>query len=291
MLKIIENTKWWFAFSLTIIAIGLVMLVYRGSLNLGIDFRGGSIIQLNMTKDFDKGEVDNLLSQYTSEYESNKANNNTEYYVKVKSGAIKNEDVSSFVKAVQDKFGTGVALISYDDIGPSVGNDLKQKAIVSLSIAIAAMLVYVGIRFEIKFGAAAVIALVHDVLITLCVYIIFNIPINLSFIAAMLTIIGYSMNDTIVIFDRIRENLQGMRRAPVNEVVNVSISQTIVRSIYTVTTTLITTTCVYIFVPIASVREFALPLIIGIASGCYSSIFIASPFWVIFRKNRRAARA
>lgn len=289
MLKIIENTKWWFILSGTIIAIGLIMLIYRGGLNLGIDFKGGTSIAIDMKKDFDKTAADKIISKYAKGYESNKANNNTELDIRVEMNGIKDEDVTNLINDIKAKFGKDVTEIQHDTVGPSVGSELKQKAIISLAVAIACMLIYIGIRFEIKFGAAAVVALVHDVLITLSVYILFNIPINLSFIAGMLTIIGYSMNDTIVIFDRIRENTKTMRRSPLNEVVDKSITQTIVRSVYTVTTTLITTTAVYIFVP--SVRDFALPLIVGIASGCYSSIFIASPFWVIFKNRTKKAAA
>ncbi len=151
------------------------------------------------------------------------------------------------------------------------------------------MLIYVGMRFEFRFGAAAILALVHDVLITLSVYAIFQIPVNSPFIAAILTIIGYSINDTIVIFDRIRENQKNMRRKSIEEVANISITQTMRRSINTSLTTLITIVCVYIFVP--TVRDFSFPLIIGIATGTYSSIFIASPIWVLLKKKNKKVNA
>lgn len=285
MLRIIENTKIWFALSLCIIVISFGMFLYKG-INFGIDFKGGSLIQIDMGKDFNKSEVDEIIKKHAPDYQSNKVNVKE---LEIRSNTLTDESASTMFKEIKDKYKLAdKALLSNERIGPSVGSELRQKAIISLTVAIVAMLIFIGFRFELKFGAAAVIALVHDVLITLCVYIIFNIPINLSFIAAMLTVIGYSMNDTIVIFDRIRENLRNKRTVPLNEVVNLSITQTIKRSIYTVTTTLIMTTCVYIYVP--SVREFALPLIIGIASGAYSSIFIASPFWVIFKnKGRKVA--
>ena len=146
------------------------------------------------------------------------------------------------------------------------------------------MLIYIGIRFEFSFGAAAIIAVVHDVLVTIGVYGILGIPVNAPFIAAILTIVGYSINDTIVIFDRIRENSKKMRKVSVDEIANISINQTLSRSINTSLTTLFTITAVYIFVP--TIREFSFPLIVGIATGAYSSIFIASPIWVMLKKRR-----
>ena len=147
------------------------------------------------------------------------------------------------------------------------------------------MLIYIAIRFEFNFGIAAIVALVHDVLITLAFYAIFDIPVNSSFIAAMLTIIGYSINDTIVVFDRIREDRHNMRRNTSTEIANASINKTLSRSINTSLTTLIIIGAVNIFVP--TVREFSLPLLIGIAAGAYSSIFIASPIWVLLQKRNK----
>ncbi|MGL5243729.1 MAG: protein translocase subunit SecF, partial [Sarcina sp.] len=155
----------------------------------------------------------------------------------------------------------------------------------ALGIAVMFMLIYVAIRFEVDFGIAAIVALAHDILITLSIFAIFQITVNTPFIAAILTIVGYSINDTIVIFDRIRENRKKMRSASYVEVADKSITQTMTRSINTTLTTLITIVAVYIFVP--TVRDFAFPLIIGIACGAYSSIFIASPVWC-FLKNRKS---
>ena len=145
------------------------------------------------------------------------------------------------------------------------------------------MLIYVAIRFEFTFGIAAIIATLHDVLITISVYAIFGIPVNTPFIAAILTIVGYSMNDTIVIFDRIRENNKKMRRANSTEIADVSITETMRRSIFTSLSTLVTIIAINILVP--SVREFTIPLMVGIVCGAYSSIFIASPVWVFLKKK------
>lgn len=292
MLKVVENTKWWFAGSLTVITIAIVIMFMRGGLNLGVDFSGGTTITIDMKKDFDKSAADDIVKKYVKgEIESKKANDNKEFDFKTKADALKDEDVTTLVKDLQAKFGNEVNLINKRSVGPTVGAGLKQKAITSLVIALFLMLIYIGVRFEFKFGIASILALVHDVLITLSVYVIFNIPISMSFIAAILTIIGYSMNDTVVIFDRIRENSKLMKKVTLTELVNKSINQTLTRSIYTVVTVLIMIISVYILVPIPSIREFALPLIVGIASGCFSSIFIASPFWVIFKNSEKRRRA
>ena len=175
------------------------------------------------------------------------------------------------------------ALISQEEIGAAVGKELTRNSLLALLAASGVMLIYVAIRFEFKFGVAALIATLHDVLITITVYAVFGIPVNTPFIAAILTIVGYSMNDTIVIFDRIRENSKKMRRADTAEVANTSISETLTRSINTSLSTLVTIIAINILVP--SVREFTIPLIVGVVCGAYSSIFIASPVWVFLKEK------
>lgn len=286
MLKIIEKTKLWFGISLLIIVVGLGFLVTKG-LNFGIDFRGGTQVVINMGKDFEKAEIDSIVTKYANDAVTNKVENTQ---LEIKSNNLDSENISSMFKEIKEKYNLeDKALVSQDEIGQSVGKELTNKAIIALLVANVAMLIYVAIRFEFKFGLAAILALVHDILITISVYAIFNVPVNSPFIAAILTIVGYSINDTIVIFDRIRENGKTMRRVNSTELANISITQTMSRSINTVLTTLITITAVYVFVP--TVREFAFPLIIGILSGAYSSIFIASPLWVIFKNRTNKARA
>lgn len=285
MLKIIEKTKLWIAISLIIIIIGMGFAAVKG-FNIGIDFKGGNIVTIDMGKKFDKAKADSIVKKYDSAANTNTADE-TEY--EIKSSSLAAEQVSTMFSDLKKEFNLkDSALLSQDYIGGSIGKETTQKAIWSVLIATICMLIYVGIRFEFKFGIAAIIALIHDVLITLSVYAVFQIPLNSSFIAAILTIIGYSINDTIVVFDRIRENLKKTRKPVYAEVADISITQTITRSLYTVITTLFTIVAVNIFVP--TVREFSIPLIIGIISGCYSSIFIASPLWVIFRSKKKAAK-
>lgn len=280
MLKIIEKTKIWFISSLIVMLIGLGFAVTKG-FNFGIDFKGGTQVVIDMSKDFNKQEVDDLIKKYASDATTNKLE---ETKIEIKSNTLNSTKTREMFEEMKTKYSLDEkAFISEDEIGAAIGSELTRKSLIALGVATAAMLLYVGIRFEFKFGVAAILALVHDILITISVYAIFQVPINAPFIAAVLTIVGYSINDTIVIFDRIRENIGRMRRATPTELANKSITETMTRSINTVATTLATIVAVYAFVP--PVRDFAFPLIIGIVCGAYSSIFIASPLWVIF-KNR-----
>ena len=282
MLKIIEKTKLWFGISILVIAIGIGAMVYRGGLNLGLDFQGGTKITIDMGAEFNKTEVDEIVKKYADDAVTNTLNDTQ---LEVKAKEFDSNKVSELMKELKEKYSLkDDALLSQQEIGASVSADLTRNALISLGIAAVAMLIYIAIRFEFNFGVAAIVALLHDIVITVTVYAIFNIPLNTPFIVAILTIIGYSINDTIVIFDRIRENQKKMRRVSHAEVANVSITQTYFRSIITSLTTLITITAVNVLVP--SVREFTVPLIIGIACGAYSSIFIASPVWVML-KNRK----
>ncbi|KGK87905.1 Protein translocase subunit SecF [bioreactor metagenome] len=287
--KIMEKTKIWFAISLVIIITGLVFFIKDG-LNYGIDFRGGTLVQINMKQDFNKQDVEKIIAKYANDYTTNTAvNEKNEVQLEIRSNSLEEGEIQPLFKEVKDKYKLADKdLISQQTIGPAVGQELRQKAILAFVLANVAILIYVAIRFEFKFGAAAILAIIHDILITVSVYSIFQIPINSSFIAAILTIAGYSINDTIVIFDRIRENVKKMRRIDSKEIANISITQTMSRSVNTTLTTLITIVAVYIFVP--SIREFTFPLTIGIACGAYSSIFIASPIWVLL-KNRKIKEA
>lgn len=281
MLKIIEKTKLWFSISIIIMVIGLGFIIARG-LNFGIDFKGGTNVVIELGENFNKPEADEIVKGIVPDAVTNEADN-TQYEIKARD--LDSAKVTEIFKALQEKYNLeDDALISQDEIGASVGKDLTKNSIIAVLVACVAMLVYIAFRFELNYGIAAIIALVHDVLITISVYAIFDIPVNTPFIAAILTIVGYSINDTIVIFDRIRENLKSMRRGSSTEVANKSITQTMSRSINTTLTTLITIIAVNIFVP--TVREFSFPLIIGIAAGAYSSIFIASPVWVMLKDKK-----
>ena len=280
MFKIVEKSKIWFSISLAIILIGVVLMCTRG-LNFGIDFKGGTKLVVELGDNFDKVEVDNIVKEYASDAVT-KTVEGTQY--EIKSTELDETKTAELFDALKEKYTLDdSALVSETQIGPSVGKELSRNAIIAVLVACVAMLVYIAIRFEFTFGVAAIGALIHDVLITLSVYAIFDIPVNSSFIAAMLTIVGYSINDTIVVFDRIRENNHSMRRSNPAEIANKSINKTLARSINTSLTTLIIIGAVNVFVP--TVREFSFPLLIGIAAVAYSSIFIASPIWVILKNK------
>ncbi len=287
MLKIIEKTKIWFAISLVVIVIGLGALAMNG-LEYGLDFKGGTATQISIGQEFNKADVDAIVSKYSKDYTSAKVDNTS---IEIKSANLTSENVASIVADIKAKY-QGSSLTSQEVIGASIGAETKMKAVQAVILACVAILIYIGVRFEFNFGIAAIVSLAHDVLIMLAVYALFRVPVDSSFIAAILTVIGYSINDTIVVFDRIRENQRYIRGNDLAYLANASITQTLARSINTVMTVMITLTAVYIFVP--SIRTFSMPLLIGIGSGCYSSIFIASPMWVILKnysKKRKSKTA
>lgn len=287
MTKIIEKSKIWFSISLIVIVIGLGFMLTKG-LNFGIDFKGGTKLVIEFGKEYNKPEVDEIVKSVVPNAVT-KTVENTQYEIKdTDLDEVKSTEI--FEKLKESYSLEDSALLQQTQVGASVGKELTRNSIIALAVACIAMLIYIAIRFKMDFGIAAVIALVHDVLITIAVYAIFDIPVNTPFIAAILTIVGYSMNDTIVIFDRIRENSKSMRRATSTEIADKSIYQTLGRSIKTTVTTLFAIGAVNVFVP--TVREFSFPILIGITAGAYSSIFIASPIWVMLRdrkanKNKR----
>lgn len=278
--KIIEKTKIWFGISAIIIVIGMFSMATKG-LELGIDFKGGTVTQIAIKEDFQKADADEIIKKYTGDFTSNKVDNTN---IEIKSPNLTAENTKTLVNDMKVKY-KEASLTSQEEIGASVGVETRNKAVQAVIVACLAILIYITIRFEIKFALAAIVSLIHDVLIMLAFYSVFQIPVDSSFIAAILTVIGYSINDTIVVFDRIRENQRYIRTADSALLANASITQTLARSINTVMTVLIVLVALYAIVP--SLRNFSLPLLVGIASGCYSSIFIASPTWVILKKKMK----
>ncbi|NLZ48545.1 MAG: protein translocase subunit SecF [Clostridiales bacterium] len=294
MLKVVEKTKLWFGISLTLIAIGLIFFILNKGLNTGVDFSGGTVVRIELgeaSKTADKAEIDNIINKYSTGTPSRTVN---ETQIEIQSNQLDNEKATELFNEIKEKYSLDdTALVDVKHIDASIGKETTRNALVALLVAALFMLIYIRFRFkDLKFGLAAIIALIHDVLITISLYAVLRISVNASFIAAILTIVGYSINDTIVIFDRIRENSKKLRGKTVAEIADISINESMRRSINTSLTTLLTITAVYIFVP--SVREFSLPIIAGVIAGTYSSIFIASPLWVIFKnisKKKKVATA
>jgi len=284
-IDVIKNKKISFSISALIIIIGLVMVMISG-LNVGIDFTGGTLIQIDLGKEIPVEEIREIMDKYDKNASVVHAGDGNHEVIIKSTNDYNNQERLEIFKEYKDIYTLeDEALINQQKFGASIGEETRKRALISVAIATIGMLIYITFRFEFDFGLAAITALLHDVLIGLSVYSIFRIPVNSSFIAAMLIIVGYSINDTIVVFDRIRENIKRTRKQPFDEIINTSIKQTITRSINTSATTLITVTLLYIL-GVEAIKDFALPLIIGVLSGTYSSIFIASPVWYLLKKRK-----
>ena len=285
-LKVIKNYKIYFAVSLAVIIIGFALAGIRG-FNFGIDFTGGTLIEMNMGKYVESSEIRAITDKIDKNMQINYIGENRDGIQLKTIVDLNNEKRTELFNEFAEKYSLDKNdLVKSDQFGPAVGKEIQQKALLSVVIATLAMLVYISFRFKFDFGVAAIPALLHDVLVVIAIYAIFRIPLNNPFVAAMLTVVGYSINDTIVVFDRIRENMRGAKRDSHEEVADLSINQTLSRSINTSLTTLLSIVALYIM-GVDSIKEFTLPLIAGISVGVYSSIFIASPIWVLINKKQR----
>lgn len=286
-MRIAERFKLWICISLVIIVAGFGMAAVKG-FNLGIDFTGGTMMQINLNKEsVPVSEVQELIEEFDLDAEIVHAGMTKEEVIIKTAKSLTNEERVQIFEKFEEKY----SLVSEDlrgasQFGPSVGKEIQNKAMMSIVIASIGMLIYISFRFEVIYGFTAIIALVHDVLILLAVYAMFRIPVNSSFIAAVLTIVGYSINDTIVVFDRVRENVKIMKKSSFEEIANKSLKQTITRSINTSLTTLLVIGSLY-FLGVESIKEFALPLMAGVLTGTYSSIFIASPLWAALKTKMK----
>lgn len=307
ILPIIEKKKVWFIISIIVIAIGLIKIpVNVGTngeiFNYDIEFAGGSstLVSVGEGKGYDtyeelEADLLDIVKEATGGLIPHLQNVKGKDQIIIKTVSLTTEQRIDLENALMEKYNIGTDSIETENISATVSNEMKRSAVIALIIAAAAMLLYISIRFkDYRFGTSAVIALLHDVFIMVSLYALLNIPVNNSFIAAILTIVGYSINDTIVIFDRIRENHKHMKRGDYKGVINASITQTISRSINTSLTTFIMVFVLYI-IGVDSIKEFALPLMVGIVAGTYSSIFIASPLWYLFKikekKTIKSARS
>ena len=283
----------WFLLSLVLIIPGFICMGVRG-FNFGIDFTGGTIIDLRFEQPVTLSDVRSSLAKYDLD-------GSTIQLAGAESGIESSENVMIRTVDLEENQRKEVMASLTQDVGPytvlreekvgaTIGGELITNAVLALVISWALIILYVAYRFEWRFGVSAVLALIHDIIIVLAVFSFTQRQIDSSFIAALLTIVGYSINDTIVIFDRIRENLKlhFRRGGDVNELVNTSVYQTLTRSLYTVFTVLFTTFALYWFGG-ETTKDFAFALLVGFASGCYSSIFIASQLWIELR-NRTERR-
>ncbi len=268
--------------SALVIAIGLIYGFATG-LNLGLDFTGGTMLQIDFGKIVPVENIRKITDTFDTKASIIHAGINKEEIIIKSTLDLNNQERTEVFAKFKDEYSLqNEALIQSQIFGPSIGSEILLKAIISLILATIGILVYTSFRFELKFGIAAIIALVHDALVIFAVYAIFKVPLDSTFVAAILTIVGYSINDTIVIFDRIRENLKLMKKDTYENIANISIKQTLPRTFNTTLTTLIAIVALYVF-GVEAIKNFAFPLIIGILSGTYSSIFIASPLWHLLK--------
>ncbi len=292
---IVGKRKLWFAISLLVIVPGIICMFAKG-FNFGIDFTGGTIIDLRFNEPVTISQVRDSLKAYNLEGSTIQLSGESSDVGESESVMIRTIDLSEEErKEVMASIKADVGeyqVLREEKVGAVIGSELILNAVMALAISWIFIIMYVAYRFEFRFGIAAVLALIHDILIVMAVFSFTQRQIDSSFVAALLTIVGYSINDTIVIFDRIRENLKlhFRRGGDVNELVNRSIYQTLTRSLYTVFTVLFTTFALYFFGG-ETTKDFSFALLVGFGSGCYSSIFIAGPLWITFRNWAEEKRA
>lgn len=274
--------------SIILIIISLLLLLIKG-LNYGVDFKGGTLIEIktndknisisDLRKSFNKMNLgDVTVKHFGSE---------NDFIVKFEK---RNSNKSNFIEEIKNKLtnyiGDNYDFRRVENIGPKVSSELLKSGVIAIGLSLAAMLIYIWIRFEWQFSLGAIIAIFHDVIITLGIFSLFSFEINLSIVAAVLTIIGYSMNDTVVIFDRVRENLKKYLDIKIFELTNISINETLSRTIITSITTLIALLSIYFFGG-QILKGFSLAMILGVIFGTYSSIYIANPILVLLNVSQK----
>lgn len=273
-----------FAFSLIVIIGGIVFGLVTG-FKFDIDFKGGTKIEVDLKEEFNNDDIENIVKNAVGKKALVQKMTGGESAVTITTDVMSEDESDNVVKSLKEKY-TNMDEPSVRNVQPSYGSELLNSALLAIGVAIILILLYIGIRFKtLGFTAAitAIIALLHDALFIIAIYGIFKLPINSTFVAVILTIIGYSINDTIIIYDRIRENKRKITKSSdTKDTINTSLSQTMKRTMYTSLTTITAILVVYVFALINNqtvLKEFALPLTIGVLVGTYSSIFIASSLW------------
>ena len=264
--------------SLIFIIFSILVLLFKG-LNLGVDFKGGTLIELRTENSMTNiAEIrQSFLKMNLGDVTVKKFGKENDYLAKIE---ITKSDDENFIKSINDKLsadlGSQINFRRVENVGPKVSKELLRAGLLAISLSLAAMLFYIWIRFEWQFSLGAIIALIHDVIITVGIFSFLSYEVNLSIVAAVLTIVGYSMNDTVVIFDRVRENLKKYSKISISEISDLSTNQTLSRTLITSVTTLLALFSIYIFGG-AILKGFSFAMIIGVIVGTYSSIFVATP--------------
>lgn len=291
MINIVEKKKIFFIISIVLIVIGIASMIIQG-FAMDIEFQGGINVTAALGQEFKNSDIEALVKDaigVTPSSVQKSGENGEDVVIKImyqgKNKELASADREKLTDALIEKYGIEADAISISNVSATVGKEMLQKSFLLCLITVILMLVYITIRFELMSGISAVVALVHDVLIMLSFYSLFQIPVNSSFIAAILTILGYSINASIMVFDRIRERRRfATKKTVLNDLVNESIMSTMGRSINTTITTFLTVALLCVFgymMGITSLVEFTLPIIVGILAGFYSSVFVAGPFWAM----------
>ena len=271
------------AISAVLVIISLLLLGIKG-LNLGIDFKGGTLIELRaIDKQINISSLRNSFSKMNlGDVAIKNFGNDKDFLIKFEKKGDNKSLIQNIKKKLDAYLGTGYEIRRVENVGPKVSNELLKGGLIAIAASLGAMLFYIWIRFEWQFSIGAILALFHDVLITMGIFSLFSLEVNLSIVAAILTIVGYSMNDTVVIFDRVRENLKKHLDIKIFELSNLSINETLSRTIITSLTTLLALFSIFFFGG-EILRGFAFAMILGVVLGTYSSIFIANPVLVYLR--------
>ena len=274
--------------SLFLIIISIILLIFKG-LNFGVDFKGGTLIELrvNNTSVLISDIRKSFFNMNLGDVSVKKFGNEKDYVIKIEK---KSKTDPNFIENIENKLSSSIGndfnIRRVENVGPKVSSELLKSGIIAIALSLAAMLFYIWIRFEWQFSIGAILAVFHDVILTLGFFSLFNLEINLSIVAAVLTIVGYSMNDTVVIFDRVRENLKKFSDIKIFDLTNISINETLSRTIITSATTLLALVSIYIFGG-QILKGFSLAMILGVIFGTYSSIYIANSVLIILKVSQR----
>jgi preprotein translocase subunit SecF len=273
--------------SISLVVISVLLLLFKG-LNFGVDFKGGTLIELRSNDK--KINVTSLRDAFSNmnlgDVNIKKFGNENDFLIKIEKKDTSSNAIEIIKKDLSKTINSSFNFRRVENVGPKVSSELLKSGIIAIALSLAAMLFYIWIRFEWQFSLGAILALFHDVIITLGIFSLFNLEINLSIVAAVLTIVGYSMNDTVVIYDRVRENLKKFSDIKIFELTNISINETLSRTIITSVTTLLALVAIYLFGG-EILKGFSLAMIMGVVFGTYSSIYIANPILVKLRVSQK----
>ena len=273
--------------SAILVAVSILLLIFKG-LNFGIDFKGGTLIELrSLDKKINITSLrDNLNNMNLGDVNVKKFGGEDIFLIKIEKKDTSANAIESIKNGLIKSIGNSFNFRRVENVGPKVSSELLKSGIIAIALSLAAMLFYIWIRFEWQFSLGAILALFHDVIITLGLFSLFELEINLSIVAAVLTIVGYSMNDTVVIYDRVRENLKKFSDIKIFDLTNISINETLSRTIITSATTLLALISIYFFGG-EILKGFSLAMIMGVTLGTYSSIYIANPILVKLRVTQK----